>query len=260
MTDGATVGSGGRAGVAVVVGATGAMGSAMVGRLVANAVPVVAVARTAAAVDALVAAHAPHVRACVADIGDNASVAAIAAALDGPVRMAVFAAGLPVRGSADTIDPDLFGVGANIKVGGMVRLVNGVRERLERGSRIVAVAGSLGLEPSAHEAGPGAINAALFNLMRQYSLLYGPRGITTHTLAPGPADTPRLRAIVDAVAAERGVDAADVWSEYEARNSLRRLPTVDEIAWVVDVLLAPQADLMHGSVIKLDGGAHHGIG
>jgi NAD(P)-dependent dehydrogenase (short-subunit alcohol dehydrogenase family) len=84
--------------------------------------------------------------------------------------------------------------------------------------------------------------------------------ITTHTLSPGPADTPRLRRIVTAVAEERGVGFDEEWGEYEARNSLGRLPTVKEIAWAIDILLAPQADLLHGSVIKLDGGAGHGIG
>lgn len=244
---------------AVVVGATGAMGEAMTHRLLGHGLSVIAVARSADALHRLAATN-PRITACVADIGDNACTATIAAALGAPVRIAVFAAGLPVRGSVDTIDPDLFALGANIKIAGMVRLVNAVRPNLVRGSRIVAIAGSLGLEPSASEAGPGAINAGLFNLMRQYSLLYGPKGITTHTVSPGPADTPRLRRIVTAVADERGVGFDEVWAEYEARNSLGRLPTVDEIAWVIDVLLSPQADLMHGSVLKMDGGASRAIG
>ena len=100
--------------------------------------------------------------------------------------------------------------------------------------------GSLGLEPRAHEAGPGAVNAAVFNLMRQISLLYGPRGVTTHTLSPAPADTPRLRRIVAAVAAERGAAEEDVWQEYVAQNSLGGLPTADELAWAVEVLLLDQ--------------------
>jgi len=245
--------------VAVVVGATGAMGAAMTARLLDHGLTVVAVARTEEAVTGL-AASTDRVVPCVADIATNESIGTIATAVTGPVRMALFAAGLPVRGSVETIDPDLFATGANIKIGGMVRLVNAVRDHLTKGSRIVALAGSLGLEPSAGEAGPGAINAGLFNLMRQYSLIYGPRGVTTHTISPGPADTPRLRRIVAAVAEERGVGFDKVWSEYEARNSLRRFPQVEEIAWVIDVLLSPQADLMHGSVLKLDGGASRGIG
>jgi len=244
--------------LSVVVGATGAIGGAVVRRLAARGQRVLAVARSADDLDDLASA-VPGVVPCAADIGSNESTAVLAAALDGPVRMAVFAAGLPVRGSADKIDPDLLAVGAGIKLGGLLRLVHAVRDRLERGSRIVTFAGSLGLEPRATEAGPGAINAGVFNLMRQLSLLYGPRGVTTHTISPGPADTPRLRRIVAAVAAEQGREPEDVWASYVAENSLGRLPTADEIAWGVTLLLDPEADLLHGSVLYLDAGGHRGI-
>jgi NAD(P)-dependent dehydrogenase (short-subunit alcohol dehydrogenase family) len=242
-------------GIAVVVGATGAVGSIVVRHLAERDLQVVAVARTAAALEAIAA---PAVEPCPADIADNASIEAIRSRLDGPVRMAVFAAGLPVRGSADTIDPDMLAVGANVKMGGLLRLLQAVRGHLVPGSRFVAFAGTLGLEPRAHEAGPGAINAGVFNLMRQLSLLYGPKGVTMHTLAPGPADTPRLRRIVEAVAAERGVSFDEVWAEYAALNSLGRLPTPEEIAWAVTMLLDPAADIMHGGVLHLDAGGLRG--
>ena len=248
-------------GVGVVIGATGTIGQAVIGRLTRRGLPVLAVARGHDDLAKLAAAH-ELVTPCPADIGSNDAIAAIGSALaglEGPVRMAVFAAGLPVRGSADTIDPDALAVGSNIKVGGLLRLLHAVRDRLVPGSRFVTFAGSLGLEPRAHEAGPGAVNAAVFNLMRQISLLYGPRGVTTHTLSPGPADTPRLRRIVAAVAAERGAAEEDVWQEYVAQNSLGRLPTADELAWAVEMLLAPEAGILHGSVLYLDAGGHRGI-
>ena len=202
-------GEAGGAPEAVVVGATGAIGAAVVRRLTGRGLPVLAVARGKAELDAL-AAGCDLVTACPADIGSNEATSIISAALTGPVRMAVFAAGLPVRGSADSIDPDALAAGSNIKLGGLLRLLHAVRDRLVPGSRFVTFAGSLGLEPRAHEAGPGAVNAGVFNLMRQISLLYGPRGVTTHTLSPGPADTPRLRRIVATVAAERGAAEDDV--------------------------------------------------
>ena len=245
----------------VVVGATGTIGSAVVRRLSARGLRVLAVARSKDHLDSL-AAEVDGVIPCPADIGVNDAVALIqdgVVAAGGPVRMAVFAAGLPVRGSVDTIDPALLAVGADIKMGGLVRLVHAVRDHLERGSRIVTFAGSLGLEPRAGEAGPGAINAGVFNLMRQLSLLYGPKGVTTHTISPGPADTPRLRRIVEAVAAERDQPFDQVWASYVAENSLGRLPTADEVAWGVTVLLDPEADLLHGSVLYLDAGGHRGI-
>jgi NAD(P)-dependent dehydrogenase (short-subunit alcohol dehydrogenase family) len=255
--------SDGPAATAVVVGATGSIGAAVVRRLVRRGLPVLAVARGKDELDVL-AGESGLITPCPADIGSNDAVDIIGSALSdpalpGPVRMAVFAAGLPVRGSADTIDPDALAAGTNIKVGGLLRLLHAVRDHFVPGSRFVTFAGSLGLEPRAHEAGPGAVNAAVFNLMRQISLLYGPRGVTTHTLSPGPADTPRLRRIVAAVAAERGAPEEDVWQEYVAQNSLGRLPTAEEVAWAVEVLLDPEADLLHGSVLYLDAGGHRGI-
>lgn len=241
-----------------MVGASGSIGSAVTRRLRARGVRVLAVARDAGRLAEL-AGDDDGIASCVADIGQDAAIGIIAAALAGPVRMAVFAAGLPVRGSVDTIEPGLLAVGADIKLGGLVRMVRAVRERLRPGSRLVTFAGSLGLEPRATEAGPGAINAGVFNLMRQLSLVYGPRGVTTHTISPGPADTPRLRAIVAAVAAEQQRPVDEVWASYAAENSLGRLPTADEVAWGVTVLLDPEADLMHGSVMYLDAGGHRGI-
>jgi NAD(P)-dependent dehydrogenase (short-subunit alcohol dehydrogenase family) len=251
-------------GTAVVVGATGSVGTAVVHRLTARGMPVLAVARGKEQLDELAAAS-DLITPCPADIGDNAAIEVIAGrlagtpGLEGPVAMAVMAAGLPVRGSADTIDPDLLAVGANIKLGGLVRLLHAVRDRLAPGSRFVAFAGTLGIEPRAHEAGPGAINAGVLNLMRQISLLYGPRGVTVHTLVPGPADTPRLRRIAAAVAAERGVGEQEVMAEYAQRTSSGRLPTAGEIAWAVTLLLEPEAAVMHGGVLNLDGGGLSGI-
>lgn len=258
--------------VAVVVGATGAIGSAVVDRLVGKGLDVVAVARHEGALAELAG---DRVHPCVADIGSDDAVAAIraglAAVMDGRggagpeaavgrrLRLVVFAAGLPVRGSVETIEPSMLGVGVDIKVGGVLRLVRAAGPYLVPGSRIVTFAGSLGLEPRGTEAGPGVVNAAVFNLMRQLSIVHGPRGVTTHTISPGPSDTPRLRRIVEAVAAERGESFEAVWAGYASENTLRRLPTAHEVAWGVELLLADEADLLHGSVLYLDAGGHRAI-
>jgi NAD(P)-dependent dehydrogenase (short-subunit alcohol dehydrogenase family) len=68
-----------------------------------------------------------------------------------------------------------------------------------------------------------------------------------------------LRRILTNVAAERGVKIEEVYNEYVAQNSLGRLGTIDEVVWAVMLLLEPQADLMHGGVIHLDGGGLRGI-
>ncbi|MFE5708807.1 SDR family NAD(P)-dependent oxidoreductase, partial [Rhodococcus koreensis] len=241
----------------VVVGATGAMGTEITLRLARRGLRVLAVARSADDLEKLAAAD-ERIAPCTADIAHDDAIETISAQVDSPVRLALFAAGLPVRGSADTIPPGDLAVATNIKVGGLLRLLHAVRDQLVDGSRFVTIAGSLGLEPGPLDAAPGTANAAVFNLMRQLSALYGPKGVTTHTIAPGPVDTPRLRAFVETESAETGRDAEEIWERYRAKTTLGRLPTLGEIGWIVETLLAPEAAVLHGSVLNVDGGTRHG--
>lgn len=123
----------------------------------------------------------------------------------------------------------------------------------------MAIAGSLGFEPGPRDAAPGTANAALVNLMRQVSQLLGPRGVVVHTIAPGPLDTPRLHAIAEARAAESGQPVAEVLVRYRDRTGLGYVPTADEVAWLIETLLAPKAAVLHGSVLSPDAGARHAV-
>lgn len=238
-------------GIGVVVGASGALGGAIARRLAREGLTVVAVARTGG--DGV----------CVADIGSDSAVDAIAAGVaaagDGPVRMVVQAAGLPAAGPVETIDPDALGHAVALKAGGLLRLIRAVDGRLERGSRIVALGGHYGIEPAPYACAAGVTNAALANLVRQLAIAYGPRGITTHLVAPGPADTPRLRGLSETAAATRGVPVEQVLAERAAESPLGRLVTPEEVAWSVAMLLAPEADALLGSTLSLDVGARRGI-
>lgn len=244
-------------GTHIVVGATGAVGRAVVRRLVGSGRPVLAIARDK---HALATLENDLVRACVADLGSDDAIGQISSALaDGPIALALFAAGLPVTGSADAIEPTALAHAAGFKAAAVTRLMHALRDLLGPGSRFMAVAGSLGFEPGPHDAAPGTANAALVNLMRQISRLLGPRGVVVHTIAPGPLDTPRLHAIAEARAAEGGQPVAEVLAGYRDRASLGCLPTADEVAWLVETLLAPEAAILHGSVLSPDAGARHAV-
>src|SRR6266566_5502543 len=75
------------AGQAVVVGATGTIGQAVVRRLTGRGLPVLAVARGKADLDELAAAS-DLVTSCPADIGSNDAIEVISSAITGPVRIA----------------------------------------------------------------------------------------------------------------------------------------------------------------------------
>jgi NAD(P)-dependent dehydrogenase (short-subunit alcohol dehydrogenase family) len=247
-----------RAEVAVVVGASGAVGSEVVRRCAARGLTVLAVGRREAPLQELARTVEGTVEAVVADVAEDAVIATLRDAVGArTVRLALMCSGLPVGGSVVTIAPSLLAVGTEVKVGGTLRLFQAVRDRLAVGGRFAAVAGTLGIEPGASEAGPGVVNAALLNLMKQLSFHVADVGATVHTLVPGPMDTPRLRTIAAAIAAEEGIDDAEVWARYQGRTSLGRLPTVAEIGWAVELLLDREADVLHGSVLHLDAGGLH---
>jgi NAD(P)-dependent dehydrogenase (short-subunit alcohol dehydrogenase family) len=237
-----------------VVGASGALGSAIAARLARADLVVVGVARKPP--------EQAGVRGCAADIGDDSAVDAIRAAVDdvgSPVRMVVQAAGLPAAGPLPTIDPDALGSAVALKVGGMLRLVRAVAHRLGPGSRLVALGGHYGSEPSPHTCAAGVTNAALANLVRQLADHHGPDGVTAHLVAPGPADTDRLRRLSQARADERGVDVEEILAERRAESPLSALVTPEQVAWAVATLLDPEADALTGSTLALDVGARRGL-
>lgn len=240
-------------GIGVVVGATGTLGGAIAQRLTERGLRVIGIGRDEEKLERLGESN-DRIVPCRADVGDDGSIEAIKAAVDGPVKIAVMSAGLPVRGSALNIETGGLATAANLKVDGLVRLLRAIDDRLGSGSRIAVLTGFLGVEPTPHEAAPGAINAAVHNLVRQIAELYGPRGTTAHAICPGPVDTERLRNIARRIADERERDVDDVLEEYRGASSLGELISVDQVAWAAALLLDDEASALHGSTLAITGG------
>lgn len=243
---------------AVVVGATGAFGAVMVERLLARRLGVLAVARRPEAL-ATLAAQQPGLRLCQADIAQDSAIEAIRAAVPGPVRMVVHGPGVAVGGGVLDIDTEALVDAVNIKVGGLLRLVRAVDGQLQPDSRLVAIGGHYGLEPTAYAAAAGVANAALVNVVRQLSLAYGARGVTAHLIAPGPADTERLRRVAADRAALNHSTVEAVLDAMRAESSHHMFTEPGQVAWAVETLLAPEARAMTGSTLMLDAGRRRGL-
>lgn len=242
----------------VVVGATGAFGTVMVERLLGLGYGVLAVARSEASLLALAEKH-PGLRPCVADIAQDSAVQAIAQALPGQVRMVVHGPGVSVGGGVLAIQTSALVDAVNIKVGGMLRLVRAVDSQLLPDARLVAIGGHYGFEPTAYAAAAGVCNAALVNLVRQLSLAYGERGISAHLVAPGPADTERLRRVAADRARLNGTTLEAVLETMKAESSLHAFTEPAQVAWALEMLLAPEAVAMTGSSLMLDAGRRRGL-
>jgi len=244
--------------IAVVVGSTGAMGAVITQRLASAGFTVVAVARSADALASL-AGQVAGVRPCVADIADDSAVGAIRASLDAPVRLVVQGAGVATAGGVLTAPTAAVVDAINIKVGGMLRLVRAVDERLVPQSRLIAIGGHYGFEPTAYACTAGVANAALANLVRQLSWAYGARGITSHLVAPGPADTERLRRVAAARGALDGRSTDAVLDHMRSESAIAAFTTPEQIAWAIEVLAAPEADALAGGTLFMDAGRRKGL-
>lgn len=242
----------------VVVGSTGSFGSVMVARFVECGLGVLAVGRNKDSL-AKLASNYPGLATCAADISDDDSIAAIKAAIPGPVRMVVHGPGVAVGGGVLNIDTKALVDAVNIKVGGFLRLVRAVDTHLQTNSRLVAIGGHYGFEPTAYAAAAGVGNAALMNVVRQLSLAYGKRGITAHMIAPGPADTERLRLVAADRARMQGTTVEAVLDGMRAESSLGVFTEPGQVAWALEMLLAPEAAAMTGSSLMLDAGRRRGL-
>ncbi|KAF1711468.1 short-chain dehydrogenase [Pseudoxanthomonas kalamensis DSM 18571] len=243
--------------VAVVVGATGEFGNAIVRRLACEGLRIVAVARSIEALDIL-RDEIPGLVPCVADIGSDEAIEAIRLAVDEEVKVVVHGPGLSQPGGVAQIAPGALGEATNIKAGGLLRVLRALDDRLVCGARLIAIGGHYGFEPTDYACAPGIANAALTNLVRQLALAYGRRGITAHLVVPGPADTPRLRRIVERRALQKGVEAQAVLSEMRDEAALGEFTTPEQVAWAVSVLLAPEASSSTGSAFMVDAGRRRG--
>ena len=239
--------------LAIVSGGAGAIGQIIVRRLLERGLDALIIGRTAPA------GLPAGARFCAADLGADTAIATIAAALDAPVRAIVHSVGVPVAGGVLEASPEALLGAVNVKVCGLLRLVRAAEAHFVPQSRIIAIGGHYGLEPTAYAATAGVGNAALMNLCRQLALAHGPRGVTAHVIAPGPADTERLRNVAAARAAQRGTDVEAVFAELKAESAIGAFTTPEQVAWGVSLLLDPEADAMTGSTLMLDSGRRRGL-
>lgn len=244
--------------IAVVVGATGDMGQYIVRRLDKNGLRVIAVARSQDALRDL-CAESDSIIPCVCDIATDESIATISSLINARVRMVVHGPGVATAGGVMVAPTEAVAAAVDIKVSGLMRLVRAVDDHLVSGSRIVAIGGHYGFEPTAYAATAGIANAALANLVRQYSWAYGARGVTAHLIAPGPADTDRLMRVATARAERDGITQEQVLEEMKAESAIGSFTKLDEIAWAVEMLLAPEANAMAGSTLFMDAGRRRGL-
>lgn len=215
----------GTAGLCVVAGATGRIGSAIVSRLLEEGYEVLGVARSRTALADAGDRFGPRFAALPGDVAGDVLVDGLNRAVGGrEVRAVVNCVRAPdVSPLAVAAVADLVAC-VDIKVGGLLRLVRGVDAGLGTGSRIIAIGGRFASQPDPERPGSGIANAALHNLVRQLAVQYVDRGVTCHAVAPGKV-------------------------RHEGRPGDL---TPQSIAWLVATLLAPEAAPLSGATLMFE--------
>ncbi|MDT7695397.1 MAG: 3-oxoacyl-[acyl-carrier protein] reductase [Pseudonocardiales bacterium] len=242
--------------VALVTGAAGGIGQAVVRRLAAEGALVAAadLAGTAAELTAL--AGETGGIAVTADLTDPDQVRAMVAEVEGdlgPVGLLVCnAAYMTMAPLLEHSEADWWRV-VDTNLSGTFHLVQAVlpgMRTLGRG-RVVVIASEWGVTGWPNATAYAASKAGLIALTKTLGRELGPAGILVNAIAPGVTDTPQLRVDAD----DAGIDLATMHARYAAGIPLGRIGRPGEIASAVALLADPAVGAFVGQTIQINGGS-----
>ena len=118
---------------------------------------------------------------------------------------------------------------------------------------IVAISSTAGLYGYGMRTPYAASKWAVIGFTKSLAVELGPFGIRANVVAPGSVEGPRMSRVIEAEAAQRGVAAEVVRREYAEGQSIPRFVKPSEIADVCAFLASPQASMVNGQVIAVDG-------
>ena len=256
-----------RESVAMIVGATGGIGSAVAEAFADEGCRLALVGRDPERLAALAARLAPRVEACATfscDLERPAEAETCVRQAEqrfGRIDVLAVCAGNARRGGLEAVSDDDFESTLQVKLMGPVRLVRatlpGMRER--RYGRIVLVGGLNGRNPSGAGVVGGAVNAGMANFARQVAKAGAADGITTNVVDPHHTRTARWEARLDELQERHGLSREEAATRAAADMPIGRPVEPSEIANLVVFLASRRAAAINGAIVPVDGGSAHGL-
>ncbi len=250
---------------AVVTGASRGIGLAVARALVAEGAEVALIARhgerlkDAAAGLRATGSPAPRVLPVVCDTGSDAAVAAMADTVRAELGRVDVLVNCAAKVNTGPMRDDDLDEHLNVKVKGYLRCARTFAPGMaERGwGRIINVSGL-----AARQTGSvvGSVrNVAVAAMTKNLADEYGADGINVTVVHPGMTRTERTPDTLGAMAAARGVTAAEAEAAIARQTSIGRLVTAEEVADVIVFLASPRSVAITGDAIAVGGGARGGI-
>lgn len=249
--------------LALVTGATGAMGQAVAARLAARGHQLLLTGRRAAELDACAARlareSASPSRVLAADLATPAGVANLGQWLaeQRPVDVFVHCAGDGPVGDALSAREEDWQHTIESKLLSAVRVVRFILPRMleRRAGHIVFMNGVFALTPHEAFAVNAAVNGALRGYAKALASFAGRHGVNVNTVNPGITLGPLWDEIKASLAERSKLRPDEISDALLAQTPLGRFVQPSEIAAAVDYLISPEARNVNGATLTIDGGA-----
>ena len=235
--------------VAIVSGATGAIGSATCRALLAAGYHVMVGYRSdAAAAERLAAELAPHATAVPLDITDESQVEACVASAQevGTLAVVVNNAGMTGDDLMLRLEPDRFDLTVETNLRGAYLLTRAALRPMLRArfGRVITVSSIVALRGNPGQVAYAAAKAGMIGMTRSLAREVARKGITVNAVAPGFVES--------AMTAELPEQARDA---LVASAPIGRAVLAEEVAHAIAFLASPAAAAITGVVLPVDGGA-----
>jgi NAD(P)-dependent dehydrogenase (short-subunit alcohol dehydrogenase family) len=127
------------------------------------------------------------------------------------------------------------------------------RLKQQRSGAIICISSTAGQFGYGLRTPYAAAKWAVIGLVKSLAIELGPYGVRVNAVCPGSVDGPRMQGVIAAEAKARGVDPVDVERGYVGGHSIKRFVRADEVADMCQFLASPQAAMVSGQTIAVDG-------